>query len=155
MADPEASRRIRDPRIQPRHWMLMAACAVIYENGKLLIVRDQQGFWSGAGGWIEVGESPEEAVVREVREELGVESEVFAIFRPFIDWNVAVDQSPINFLLFPRAVRLLSTNLKPDPVEITDVAWVDPADLESYDRTPQVRLIYDLYLEDWLSAFEA
>lgn len=155
MGDLEASRRARDPRIQPMHWMMMAASAVIHEDGKLLMVRDKQGFWAGVGGWIENGESPDEAIIREVREELGVESEVLSAFRPFIAWNVVAGERPINFLLFPHAVRLLSTDLKLDPAEVTDFAWVGPSELDAYDRTPQIRHIHSQRLPEWLAAFEA
>lgn len=155
MADLEASRRARDPRIQPKHWMMMAASSVIYEDGKLLLVRDLQGFWAGVGGWIESGESPEEAIIREVREELGVESEVLSVLRPFIAWNVVSGDAPINFLLFPHAVRLLSRDLKPDPAEVTDVAWVALSEVDAYDRTPQIRNIHTQRLPEWLAAFEA
>lgn len=154
MADLEASRRARDPHIQPKHWMMMAASAVICEDGKLLIVRDMQGFWAGVGGWIENGESPEEAIVREVREELGVDSDILSALRPFIAWNVVAGESPINFLLFPHAVRLHSTDLKLDPAEVTDFAWIRPSELDAYDRTPHIRNIHDLRLPEWLAAFE-
>ena len=154
MANLEASRRARDPHILPKHWMMMAASATIYEGGKLLVVRDNQGFWAGVGGWIEIGETPEEAIVREVREELGVESEVISREQPFFAWNVVEGDAPIHFLLFPHAVRLLSRDLTPDPAEVTGVAWVTPAELESYDMTPHVRNIHSLRLAEWLAAFD-
>lgn len=155
MADLEAAKRARDPHILPKHWMMMAASAVIHEDGKLLMVRDRQGFWAGVGGWIENGESPDEAIVREVREELGVDSEVLSAFRPFIAWNVVAGESPINFLLFPHAVRLLSRDVKPDPAEVTDFAWVAPTELDAYDRLPHIRNIHSDRLPEWLAAFDA
>lgn len=154
MADLEASKRARDPHILPKHLMMVAASGTIYEDGKLLVVRDNQGFWAGVGGWIENGETPEEAIIREVREELGVESEVVAHCKPFIAWNVTSDEAPIHFLLFPHSVRLLSHDLKPDPTEVTGVAWVTPAELESHDMTPHVRSIHRERLAEWLAAFE-
>jgi len=46
--------------------------AVVPRGGKLLLVREaQDGFWSLPGGWADVGESPSEIAVREVREETG------------------------------------------------------------------------------------
>ena len=153
MADLEASRRARDPHILPKHWMMMASCATIYEDGKMLLVRDRQGFWAGVGGWIENGETPEEAIVREVREEIGVESEVIGASKPFIAWNVTTDEPPINFILFPHALRLLSRDLRPDPKEVTAVAWVAPEELESYEMTAHVRNIHNLRLQEWLSLF--
>jgi 8-oxo-dGTP diphosphatase len=154
VADLEASRRARDPHILPKHLMMMAASATIYEDGKLLVVRDPQGFWAGVGGWIEIGESPEEAIIREIREELGVEAEVVARFQPFIAWNVTTDDPPIHFLLFPHAVRLRSRDLTLDPNEVTGVAWVTPDELDSYEMTPHVRSLHNNRIAEWLAAFD-
>ena len=47
--------------------------ALIVENGRLLVIEDKDGFYT-IGGAIQVNEATEEAVVREVKEELGVAS---------------------------------------------------------------------------------
>ena len=132
---------------------MIAASATIYEDGKLLLVRDLQGFWAGVGGWIENGETPEQAILREVREEIGVEAEVIAHCKPFFAWNVVREGTPIHFLLFPHAVRLLSRDLKPDPVEVTGVAWVTPGELDQYEITPHVRAIMRERMAEWLAPF--
>lgn len=49
------------------------ATALIIEEGKLLVVEDEDGFYT-IGGAIQVDEATEDAVVREVKEELGVAS---------------------------------------------------------------------------------
>jgi 8-oxo-dGTP diphosphatase len=134
--------------------MMMAASATIYEDGRLLLVRDLQGFWAGVGGWIESGETPEQAIIREVREEIGVESEVIAACKPFIAWNVTTGDAPIHFLLFPHAVRLLSRDLNPDPNEVSGVAWVAPEELHKYERTPHIAAIHGERLAEWLAAFK-
>ena len=58
----------------------VACNAVIMENRKLLLVRrakePHNGLWHFPGGHVEKNETAEEAVIREIREELGVE------FRP-------------------------------------------------------------------------
>ena len=48
--------------------------ALIVEEGKLLVVEDEDGFYT-IGGAIQVGERTEEAVIREVKEELGVKAQ--------------------------------------------------------------------------------
>jgi ADP-ribose pyrophosphatase YjhB (NUDIX family) len=48
---------------------------VVFRDGKLLLVRERShGKWTLPGGWVDVGESPSEAVVRELREESGYET---------------------------------------------------------------------------------
>ena len=52
------------------------SAAVIVKNGRIYATRrtdgEQKGFWEFPGGKIEEGESSEDALVREIREELGV-----------------------------------------------------------------------------------
>src|ERR1039457_1606138 len=48
--------------------------AVFRENRILLVQESEDGAWSLPGGWADVGESPAEATVREVREEPGYET---------------------------------------------------------------------------------
>src|SRR5262245_44594732 len=50
-------------------------CAAIIKNGSILMVRhrhDGRDYWTLPGGGVEPGESPQEAVIREVREETGM-----------------------------------------------------------------------------------
>jgi ADP-ribose pyrophosphatase YjhB (NUDIX family) len=45
---------------------------VVFREGKILLVREaSDGLWTLPGGWADVGDSPAEAVVREIREESG------------------------------------------------------------------------------------
>ncbi len=47
---------------------------VLNDQGEVLLVREKEdGLWTLPGGWVDVGESPSEAVEREVREESGYE----------------------------------------------------------------------------------
>ena len=50
--------------------------AVFHENRVLLVREHSDGLWTLPGGWADVGESPAEAVVREIREESGFETQV-------------------------------------------------------------------------------
>ena len=60
------------------HVLEVAAAAIFDSEGRVLtcrrnIERREGGMWEFPGGKVEAGETPAEAVVREVREELGVE----------------------------------------------------------------------------------
>lgn len=45
---------------------------VVFKNDQLLFVKERtDGFWSLPGGWADVGQSPSEVVVKEIREEAG------------------------------------------------------------------------------------
>jgi len=151
LADLEAAGRARNAAILPKHWVMIAASAVVVEDGKLLLVRDAQGFWAGVGGFVEAGESPEQAIVREVREELGVDSDVVRHLRPFIALHVAQLENPVSFLLFPHRLNLASLDLTPDPAEVTAVEWVVPARLGDYEMLPHVASLFQERMGEWLA----
>jgi 8-oxo-dGTP diphosphatase len=60
-----------------RPLVLVVACVLLDAEGRVLIARRPKGrslagLWEFPGGKIEAGEEPEDAVVRELREELGI-----------------------------------------------------------------------------------
>ncbi|HEV7463600.1 MAG TPA: 8-oxo-dGTP diphosphatase MutT [Methyloceanibacter sp.] len=63
---------------QKRSIVIVAACALLNEEGAVLIARRPlgrplAGLWEFPGGKVEPGEEPEEALIRELAEELGIE----------------------------------------------------------------------------------
>ena len=64
---------------------LLVAAAVIEKDGKILIAQRKKGWrfagkWEFPGGKIEPNETPEECLRRELREELGIETEIGDFF---------------------------------------------------------------------------
>lgn len=59
--------------------LLVVACALVDADNRVLIAQRPQGkslagLWEFPGGKVDAGESPEEALIRELREELGIEA---------------------------------------------------------------------------------
>ena len=57
--------------------ILVAACALVDADGRVLIAqrpegKSMAGLWEFPGGKVEKGETPEETVIRELQEELGI-----------------------------------------------------------------------------------
>ena len=75
-----AARREPDrDRPAARRILLVAACALIDADGRVLIAqrppgKTLAGLWEFPGGKVEPGETPEEALIRELREEIGIET---------------------------------------------------------------------------------
>jgi len=69
------------PETPSKPLLLVAACALVDADGRVLITerppgKKLAGMWEFPGGKIEPGETPEETVVRELREELAIETKV-------------------------------------------------------------------------------
>lgn len=95
------------------------------------------GMWEFPGGKVEAGESSEDALVRELREELGIEAAVHAALVP-VEWTY--DRGKIRLLPFLcHIIRGTPRPLEHDalrwcaPSEFEDIVWA-PADLPVLDQ---------------------
>ena len=86
------------------------------------------GLWEFPGGKAEVGESPERALAREVREELGVAFTAGERVAE-VDWRYPDKRVRIEFY---RG----TIEGEPRPLEGQEMAWVAPDDLGRYEFPP-------------------
>ena len=112
-----------------RRLVLVAACALIDADGRVLITqrpagKSMAGLWEFPGGKLEPGERPEETVIREMREELGVAIKE-ACLAPF---TFASHSYPEFHLLMPLFLCRRWEGI-PQPHEDQAIAWVRPKDL--------------------------
>jgi len=152
MADLEAALAARHPDRFRKHIMMLAVAGVASEGGRVLLLRDSHGFWAGVGGWIEAGETPEEAIVREAREELGVDVRVTRVFRPFIAWDVPNSSDGAGFVLFNYGIELASRRFRLQQEEVTEAGWFGPGEWEGIPMLPYVRSLFNERIGEWLSA---
>ncbi len=66
---------------KPRRILLVAACALVDADGRVLLAQRPQGkqlagLWEFPGGKVEPGETPEETLIRELDEELGIRTKI-------------------------------------------------------------------------------
>lgn len=127
-----------DPRTYPQRPYLAVSAAIIRE-GKVLVVRRARkpalGIYTLPGGGVETGETLEQAVTREVREEtsLTIEPVALAGHREVItrDAQGCVER---HFVILCFAARWLFG----EPVlneELDDARWLDPAELSGLRTT--------------------
>ncbi len=128
--------------------MMLAVAGVAVEDGEMLLVRDPHGFWAGVGGFIEPGETPEDAILREIREELGVEAEITGLFRPVLLWNVG---GATGFLLFIYAVTLISHDFTPQASEVTAIRWARAWEFEDLEMLPWIRAMFRQRAGEWFA----
>ena len=112
--------------------MIDVVCGVIEDGcGRILAClrpagKHLGGLWEFPGGKVEAGESPEDALVRELYEELGIVTEVGGALEP-VQWTY--DRGQIRLL--PFLCRVISGD--PSPLEHEALCWCELSDFETLE----------------------
>jgi len=121
-----------------RRLLLVAAAALIDSSGRVLITqrpahKQLGGLWEFPGGKVELGEAPEQALVRELKEELDLTVEPDAL-DPFA---FASHAYPDFHLLMPLYVATKWQGvIKLDPNSAQAAKWVQPQELRAHEMPP-------------------
>ena len=116
--------------------ILVAAVALFDKDGRVLIAQRPEGksmaeLWEFPGGKVEGGETPEAALIRELREELAVDT-VESCLAPFTFASHAYDDF---HLLMPLYV-CRKWEGQVTPMENQQIKWVMPMRLGDYPMPP-------------------
>lgn len=119
-----------------RKLLLVVACAMIDADGRILLAQRPEGkslagLWEFPGGKVEAGETPEETLVRELDEELGIATRI-ACLAPLTFASHTYDSF---HLLMPLYVCRRYEGI-PQGREGQAIKWVRPQDLRSYPMPP-------------------
>jgi len=91
--------------------------------------RDQKGTWDCGGGKLEFGESPQEALMRELKEEYGCSGQIEIILPP-ISFLEKFDQQDKHWIVLPHIVRVNREEVKIcDERSIEEIGWFKLASL--------------------------
>ena len=129
--------------------LLVSAVALIDPEGRVLLAQRPEGkslagLWEFPGGKVEPGETPEAALIRELKEELGIDT-----------WKSCL--APLTFashtyddfhLLMPLFACRRWEGIAA-PLEGQNLAWVRPQNLRDYPM-PAADLPLIPILRDWL-----
>ena len=116
--------------------VLVAACALIDADGRVLLAqrpagKPMAGLWEFPGGKVETGERPEETLIRELEEELGI-----VVREPCLaPLTFASHAYPDFHLLMPLYVCRRWEGVV-TPREGQTLAWVRPNKLRDYEMPP-------------------
>jgi len=116
--------------------VLVVACALIDADGRVLIAqrppgKAMAGQWEFPGGKIETGERPEEALIRELQEELAI-----TVREPCLAPFTFASHTYPDFQLLMPLYLCRRWEGSPEAREHSALKWVRPRDLSQYPMPP-------------------
>jgi 8-oxo-dGTP diphosphatase len=114
----------------------VVACALVDSDGRVLVAQRPEGkqfagLWEFPGGKIEAGETPEASLIRELKEELGIDTQS-ACLAPLSFVSHAYDDFHLLMLLY--VCRKWQGSAQ--PLDAAALKWVRPRDLRNLDMPP-------------------
>ena len=114
--------------------MTEVVAALICKNKKLMICQrpahKARGLlWEFVGGKVESGETKEQALIRECREELAV---TLAVDDMFMDVTHEYPDLTVHLTLFNATI----TEGEPQKLEHNDIQWITPSEIQNYEFCP-------------------
>lgn len=120
--------------------------AVIVKESKIVLIKrgnePSKGKWTIPGGLVELAESPEQAVIRETKEETGVNAEDPTLID--LVSNVDLDEQGrvrYHYIIIDYLVRVKGGNLHVAS-DAAELRLVPLKEVESYDLTASFRLFF-------------
>lgn len=114
--------------------MIEVVAALIWQDGKFMICQRPENkarglLWEFVGGKVEVGETKEEALVRECREELSITLSVGDVF---CDVTHTYPDLTVHLTVFNATI----SEGTPQMIEHNDIKWITPDEIGKYDFCP-------------------
>ena len=114
--------------------MTEVVAALIWDNDKFMICQrpahKARGLlWAFVGGKVESGETKEQALVRECREELNI---LLSVGDVFMDVVHEYPDIVVHLTLFNATI----VDGEPQKIEHNDIQWITPSEIQNYEFCP-------------------
>ena len=114
--------------------MVEVVAALIWESDKFMIcqrpARKARGLlWEFVGGKVESGETKEQALIREGKEELDI---LLSVGDVFMDVIHEYPDITVHLTLFNATIA----EGKPQKLEHNDIQWITPSEIQNYEFCP-------------------
>ena len=120
--------------------LVVGVGGVLVHEGRVLLIRRGKeplyGRWVVPGGTVELGEPLDEALVREMREETGLEVEPLELLTVFDRIERDGGQVLYHYVIVDYLCRWLSGEARAAS-DALEVAWAAPDELDRYDLPPK------------------
>ena len=141
---------MREGREYPERPVVGVGGVVVREGSVLLVQRGVEplkGQWSLPGGAVELGETLEEAVVRELREETGLAVRVLELVEAFERITPDDTGRPRYHYVLLDYLCEAAGGTPEAGSDVVGVAWARPEEFARYSLSPHVRAVCEKALE--------
>lgn len=146
---------------KPESKHLVVPLGIIVREGKILLNKRNDlerphlhGKWEFPGGGMEIGETIEENLLREVKEECGYDVEIVSPLKKI--WtinhkNSSMVHEHLNIYLIPFVCRIVGGGGKIQDAEVLETNWVLPEEVENYDLILENKKLYQSFFSELVS----
>jgi len=131
---------------------IVGAGILTIENGKVLLIKrgnePNKGLWSIPGGIVKLGESPEEAAIREFKEETGLDAIIENLLGVF---NVVIKDEygkiKYHYIVIDYLGKVIGGTLKPGS-DVIDAKWFNIEEINKINTSITVSKAIDLAIKN-------
>ncbi|GAA1515423.1 NUDIX domain-containing protein [Sphaerisporangium rubeum] len=127
--------------------MLPSVTACVFDDeGRMLVARhtEMSNLWCPPGGIVEPDEAPGEALVRELREELGLGVRLHGLIGAYggpTFRTTYLNGDQVAYVISVYGCTVADGHAEPDGVELAEVRWVHPAEAAALPMPPWTSVV--------------